>query len=93
MLLERHAARESSFGELDVAPERVVDAGGPADLAGRRADVLDLAAEDEVLDPLLDLVVELVAVVPEELDAVVFVGIVRGAESTMPASARSERVM
>ena len=41
---------------------------------------LDLAAEDEVLDPLLDFVVELVAVVAEKFDAVVLVGIVRGAE-------------
>ena len=36
--------------------------------------------KDEVLDALFDLVVELVAVVAEELDAVVLVGIVRGAE-------------
>ena len=53
---------------------------GLADLAGGGADVFDLAAEDEVLDALLDFVVELVAVVAEKFDAVVLVRIVRGAE-------------
>ena len=49
-------------------------------LLRRWADRFDLAAEDEMLDSVLDLVVELVAIVPEKFDAVVLVGIVRSGE-------------
>ena len=77
---ERHAAREAGFGVLDVAPDRVLDPVRLADLSGGGTDVLDLAAEHEVLDLLLDLVVELVAVGTEELDPVVVVGVVRSGD-------------
>ncbi|MGC3991561.1 MAG: hypothetical protein QM796_18105 [Chthoniobacteraceae bacterium] len=77
------------LGKFHVAPERVVDALGLADIAGGRADRINLAAEDQMLDPALDLVVELVAVAAEELDTVVLVGIVRGAEHD--ARIRAER--
>jgi hypothetical protein len=39
----------------------------------RSGDRLDLAAEDEVLNSLLDVVIELIAVVPEKIDPVVLV--------------------
>jgi hypothetical protein len=41
---------------------------------------------------LFDVIVELIAIVAKKLDAVVLVGIV-GRRRTMPASARSERVI
>ena len=79
--LERHAARETRLGELNVAPERIVDAGGAADLPRGRANGIDVAAEDELLDLIFDAIVELVAIVAEELDAVVFVGVMRRGEN------------
>ena len=73
-------ARETRFRELDITAQRIVDPAGPPDFSRRRPDGIDLAAENEILDLLLDLVVELVAVVPEKLDAVIFVRIVRRGE-------------
>ena len=64
---------------------------GLADLSGGRADCFDFAAENEVLDLLLDLVVELVAVVPEKFDAVVLVGIVRGGDDDAGIRAQAAR--
>ena len=80
MPFEGHAAGEGGLGIFDVAAQRVVDAHGLADLVGGGPDVLDLAAENQALDLILDLVVELVAVGAEELDAVVVVRIVRGGD-------------
>ena len=31
--LERHSARKTGFGELHIAPERVIDSGGAADFS------------------------------------------------------------
>ena len=73
---ECHAARERGLGKLDVAAQRVVNAHGLADFLGDRPDVFDVAAEHEIFDFKLDLVVEFVAVGAEKLDAVVGVGIV-----------------
>ena len=86
---ERHAARERGLGIFDVAAQRVVDAHRLADCVGGRADVFDLAAEDQVLDLIFDLVVELVAVGAEELDAVVVVGIVRGGDDDAGVGAQA----
>ena len=77
---EGHAAGEAGLGVFDVAADGVVDTEGLADLAGGGADVLDLAGEDEVLDAVLDVVGELVAIGAEELDAVVIVRIVGGGD-------------
>ena len=76
--LEREVAWKALLGEFDIAAEGVVDAEGFADFCGGRADVFDLSAEDEMLDARFDFIVELEAVVTEEFDAVVLVGIVGG---------------
>jgi len=75
--LECHPARETLFGELNITSKRVIDARGSTDFPRRRADRIDFARKHELLDLLLDLVIELVAIVPEKFDAIVFVGIVR----------------
>jgi hypothetical protein len=41
---------------------------------------LDFAAEDEILDVMLDGIVELVAISTEELDAIVGIGVVRSSD-------------
>ncbi len=79
-LVERQLARETRLGEFDVAAQGIVDALRAADLAGRRPDVFDLAAENEVFDLPLDPVVQLVAVVAEKLDPVVLVGVMRSGQ-------------
>ena len=58
---------------------------------GGRANRIDLAGENELLDFLFDLIVEFVAVVPEKFDAVVFVGIVRGGENDAGIGAERAR--
>ena len=68
------------LGKLDVAAEGVVDAKGLADPGCGWTNVLDLSAEDDVFDALLDLIVELVTIMAEELDAIILVGIVRCGE-------------
>ena len=74
--LESQGLGERRLGLLDVATHGVVDAHRLADLAGRGPEGLDAAAEDQFLDLVLGVVVQLVPVGPEELDAVVVVGIV-----------------
>ena len=76
--LEREVTRKTLLRKLDIAAECVVDAEGLADFCGGGADVFDFSAEDEMLDARFDFVIELEAVMPEEFDAVVFVGIVGG---------------
>ena len=78
--LERVAAGKALLGEFDIAAEGVVDAKSLPDFRGGGADVFDLAAENQILDLRLDGVVEFVAIVAEEFDAVVLVGIVGGGE-------------
>ena len=79
--LQRHSARKTRLGKLDVTAKRVIDSAGPSDLSRGRPDRIDLAAKDQIFDLLLDLVVELVAVVPEKFDSVIFVRIVRRGEN------------
>ena len=66
------------LGKLDVAAEGIVDAEGLPDPCCRWTNVFDLTAEDDVFDALLDIVIELVTIMAEELDAVILIGIVRG---------------
>src|SRR6185437_2213811 len=74
---ESHAAREGGFGEFDVTPESVINTNSLADRFGRGTNGFDFAAENEMFDLILDLVVELVAVRAEKFDAVIRVRIVR----------------
>ena len=55
--LQGHAARERSLGIFDIAAQRVVDADRLANGVGGRADALDLPAEHQALDLVLDLVI------------------------------------
>ncbi|MFM1941937.1 MAG: hypothetical protein RI897_919 [Verrucomicrobiota bacterium] len=73
--VESHSAGEGTLGELDIAAECVIDPHGLADFGGCGADAFDIAAEDEVFDFAFDIVIELKAVWPEELDAVIGVGV------------------
>ena len=80
--VEGQLLREGVFQELDVAPDRVVDALRLADRVGRGARPV-VAAADRLHAPLdlgLDLVGQLEAVGGEDLDAVVLVRIVRRAD-------------
>src|SRR5665213_3156333 len=70
--------RKGAFGVLDVTAQRVVDADSLADFFGGGPDVLDLAAEDELLDAVFDHVVELVTVRAKKLEDYVVVRIVGG---------------
>ena len=74
--IQRSPARKALFGKFDIAPQSVVDAEGLADLRRGWPDVFDLSAENNVFDALFDFVVELVAVVAEELYSIIFVGVV-----------------
>jgi hypothetical protein len=66
------------FGKFHVATEGIIDAKRLADLGRRRANILDLAAENDVFDPLLDVIVELIAIVAEELNAIILIRVVLG---------------
>jgi hypothetical protein len=79
---------ESSPWQIRHSAERVIDARGAADFSGGRSDGIDFASENELLDLLFHLIVELVAIVPEKFNAVIFVRIME-AERMMPASARA----
>ncbi len=68
---------QRALGELDVAILHAVDALGAPEI-GRLGDALAQVGFDQPLDLVLELVRELVAVRPEQLDAVVVVWIVRG---------------
>ena len=69
----------------------MVDSGGAPDFSRGRPDGIDFAAKNELLDFLFDLVVQLVAVVPEKFDAVVFVGIVRSGKNDAGIGAQRAR--
>ena len=73
--LEGESPRKRGLGKLDITPQGVIDAHRLPDLARRWPYLLDLAAEDEVLDPRFDRVVQLVAVRPKEFDAIVIIRI------------------
>ena len=77
--VEAEVLGQRALGELDIALARAVDAGRPADLLGR-GEQLGHVAEHQLLDLELGVVGELVAVGPEQLDAVIGEGIVRGGD-------------
>src|SRR5439155_3972570 len=64
--LERHSLWKTCFGEFHVPPERVIDSRRAPDFVRSGPDGIDLAAENELLNFLLDLIVQLVAVVPKK---------------------------
>ncbi|MBK6585544.1 MAG: glycosyltransferase [Gammaproteobacteria bacterium] len=68
----------------------VVDALGPADL-GRLSQRVGDVAGDPRLDLLLDVVAQLVPVRPEQLDAVVVIGVVRGRDHHTEIGAQGSR--
>ncbi len=74
---EAERARQRPLGEFDVAVIRTVDAAGAAD-AGAVGELARKVLIEQLLDPHLDVVRELVAVGSEQLDAVVVERIVRG---------------
>src|SRR5262249_29501426 len=74
--------------EFDVTTERVIDARGASNFSSSRTDVVDLAAENEVLDLFFDLIVEFVTVVPEKFNTVVFVRVVRTGENNASIGAQ-----
>src|SRR5207244_13541009 len=76
-LLQRHPAGETCFCKLDITAERVIDTRGASYFVCRRPDGIDLAVKNELLDFFLDLIVQLVTVVPEKFDAVVLLSSVR----------------
>jgi len=78
---ERHPSRKARLGKFYITAECVIDARGTPDFVSGWPDGINLARENELLDFFLHLIVQLVAVVPEKFDAVVFVGIVRGGEN------------
>src|ERR1041385_6242620 len=72
-----HSAWEGSFRVLDVSAQSIVNTDGLADFVGGRTYIFNLAAENQMLDLMLDFVIQLVTISAEEFDAVVGVGIVR----------------
>ena len=87
---ERHRLRQRALGELDIAVVHAVDALGPAEPFGIGQRHLDALLQHR-LDALLDLVGELVAVRPEQLDAVVEIRIVRGRDHHADVGAQRAR--
>ena len=73
---ERQVARQRAFGEFDVAVVHAVDALGAAEIAAA-GEALGQIAVHQPFDLALGLVGQLVAVRPEQLDAVVVERIVR----------------
>src|SRR6184192_4820679 len=78
---QSHSARKTLLGKFDITAKSVVNSGGAADFASGRADRIDLAAENELLNLLLDLIIELIAVMAEKFNAVVGVRIMRSGEN------------
>jgi hypothetical protein len=75
--LQRQIVAEGALAELDVAAAGVVEPARLAEIG--RPDPARLVAERR-LDPVLPVVGELLAACREELDAVVRIGVVRGAD-------------
>jgi len=69
----------------------VVDADGLADCVSRGTDGFDIATENQMFDLVLDVVVELVTVGPEKLDAVVVIRIVGGGDHNAGVGAQAAR--
>jgi hypothetical protein len=86
--VEAQALGERRLHEFDIAAFRIVKTPRAAELArGREA----LAHVDVALDLRLDLVGELVAVRPEQLDAVVVIGVVGGGDDDAQIGAQRAR--
>ena len=75
--VEAEVLGQRALGELDIALACAVDAGRPADLL-RCGEQVGHVAQHQLFNLELGVVGELVAVRPEQLDAVVGEGIVRG---------------
>ena len=75
--IEAEVARKRALGEFDIAVMDAVDAAGAAKACALREATLHRLVE-QLLDLLLDIVGQLEALRPEQLDAVVFKRIVRG---------------
>src|SRR5947207_10607564 len=71
---------DGSFGIFDVAAEGIVDTNGFADFAGGWANSFNGAAENQFSNAPFDVVVQLVAICAEELDAIIVVWIVRSGD-------------
>jgi hypothetical protein len=71
-----HVGGEGLLEEDHVAPSRIVDAPRPPEVVRSGAMALEHAGADQIFDAALELVGQLEAIVGEELDAVVLVGIV-----------------
>ncbi len=83
-------ARQRALGEFDVAVVRAVDAAGAAD-AGAVGELARQILVEQLLDPHLDVVGQLVAVGTEQLDAVVVERIVRGGDHHAEVGAHRAR--
>src|SRR5262245_16558263 len=86
--LERHSFGKTRFDEFHVTAERVIDARRATNVVRGRPNRIDLASENEIFDFFLDLVIQLVTVMPEKLDAVVLVRIMRGRQNDARVSAQ-----
>ena len=73
---EIHPFRERGLRILHIPAQRIVNADGFADFLGGRANVFNGAAEDQIFNFRLDIVIQFIAVVLEKFDAIVFVWIV-----------------
>ncbi len=89
-ILEGDAARQRALGEFDVAVLHAVDAAGAAEILGV-GELLRNVGIEQRLDLELDLVAELEAVRPEDLDAVVVERIVRGGDHDAEVGAHRVR--
>src|SRR5437016_297134 len=84
-----HPAWKRRLGLLDVAAQGVVDANSLADFIGGGADILDVPAEDQALDLILDLIIELVAIGAEEFDAIVVISVMGSGDDDTSISAQA----
>src|SRR5204863_4911579 len=78
--LQSHSARKTLLGKFYVTAKRVVNSGGAPDFPRRRADRIDLAAENELFDLLHNLVLELIAIMADKLNAAVGIRIMLSGE-------------
>src|SRR5215469_16749085 len=88
---EGHAAREGGLGMLDITAEGIVDTLGLAYFVGGWPDVFYFTPENQAFDLLFDFVVELVAVRPEEFDAIIVIRIVRSGDDDPGIGAKAAR--
>src|SRR6267154_746208 len=89
--LKRHSTWKTRLGEFDVATERIIDARRASDFAGRWPNGIDLAGKNELLDSVLNLIIQLVTVVPEKFDAVVLIRIMRSRKDDAGVGAQRSR--